>query len=156
MYTAITLNGNTDIYFDNELLFRCFTYKYFLKDIFYIEDIHGVKLLELEIKNFFGFNKKYLIVGQKLHQRISLFKLKKKLYLKVENDTISLNKKIRAWKFEGDFMVDNKKQGVFSNSLTLLKSSFTFEFNSEKDINFYCILLFSILVIDEFNTQALP
>lgn len=153
MYTAITLNGNTDIYFDNELLFRCFTYKYFLKDIFYIEDIHGVKLLELEIKNFFGFNKKYLIVGQKLHHQISLFKLKKKLYLKVENDTISLNKKIRAWKFEGDFIVNNNFSGSFNNDLKFFKSSFTFDFNSKSDVNIYCIILFSILVIDEFNTR---
>lgn len=152
-YNAITLNGNTDIYFGNELLYRCVSYKYLLKDIFYIEDIYGVKLLELEIKHFFGFNKKYLIIAQKLNQQIYLFKLKKKLYLKVENDIISINKKIRAWKFEGDFIVNNEFIGDFNNDLKVFKSSFTFDFNSKSDINIYCIILFSILIIDEFNTR---
>lgn len=153
IYKAITLNGNTDFYFDNELLYRCISYKYLFKDVFYIEDIHKVKLLELEIRHFFGFNKKYLIIEQKFHKEVNLFKIKKKLYLKVENDTISLNKKLRAWKFEGDFIVNNKVFGSFHNDLKLFESSFTFDFNSKSDINIYCIILFCILVIDEFNTR---
>lgn len=156
MYTAITLNGNTDIYYHNQLLYTSRTQKKMFRDVFYIEDSHNVKLLEIEIKHLFGYNKKYLIKNQNFEKKVNLCFLRKRLCLEVEGSIIELKKKIRAWKFEGDFMVDNKKQGVFSNSLTLLKSSFTFEFNSEKDINFYCILLFSILVIDEFNTQALP
>lgn len=153
MYTAITLNGNTDIYFANQLLWKSITIKGILKDKFYVQDINNTRLLELEIKHFFGFGEKYLIVEQRLQRQIDLLKIRKKLYLKVANDTISLNKKMKAWKFDGNFIVDNKISGSFKNHLTLLKSSFTFDFKNESETNFYCILLFSILVIDEFNTQ---
>ncbi|WP_158960989.1 hypothetical protein [Myroides fluvii] len=156
MYTAITLNGDTDFYYQNQLLYTSRTQKKMFKDIFSIKDSSNVKLIEIEIKHLFGYNKRYFIKSQHFEKIVNLRFLRKRLCLEVDGSIIELKKKIRAWKFEGDFIVNNQKQGIFSNKLTLLKSSFTFEFNSEKEVNFYCIILFSILVIDEFNTQALP
>ncbi|MDM1391692.1 hypothetical protein HX052_17295 [Myroides marinus] len=153
MYTAITLNGDTDIYFNDQLLFRCLTIKGFFKSKFYIEDVSKKKLLELEIRDFLGFNKKYFLKRHCFEKDIDLYKFKSKLCLKVDNDIILLNKKIRPWKFEGDFIINNKKTGCFKNKLTFFESSFTFDFYSDINTNIYCILLFSILVIDEFNTQ---
>lgn len=153
MYTAITLNGDTDIYINDELLFKCFTIKGFFKNKFYLEDISKIKLLELEIRHFFGFNKKYFLKRHCFEKDIDLFKFKRKLCLKVDNEIIMLNKKIRPWKFEGDFIVNNKQTGYFKNNLKFSESSFTFDFYSDMSTNIYCILLFSILVIDEFNTR---
>ena len=153
MYKAITLNGDTDVYFNNELLYKCIVYKYLFEDKFYIENIHKEKLLELEIKHFFGFNKRYLIKKQKFQEKIELSKFKRKLSLKVGNDTILLNEKIRAWKFEGDFIVNNKVSGSFKNNLKFFESSFTFNFDKESGTNLYCMILFSILIIDKFNTR---
>lgn len=153
MYTATTLNGNTDFYFNNKLLWKSVVFKGLFKDKFYIEDANKTRLLELEIKHFLGFGKKYLIEKQKLYNQIGFIKIKKKLYLKVENDMLSLDKKMRAWKFEGDFIINEKKIGNFKNKLKLFESSFTFDFYSGISTNIYCIILFSILVIDEFNTR---
>lgn len=79
--------------------------------------------------------------------------MNKKLNLRIDGKTILLNKKIRAWKFEGDFIVNDKILGSFNNRLKPFKSSFTFDFETESEINLYCIVLFSIFVVDEFNTR---
>ena len=153
MYKAITLNGDTVIYINDQLLFRCLTIKGIFKDKFYIEDISKIKLLELEIRHFFGFNRRYLIKQQNFSKKIELYKHKQKLHLKVDSNVISINKKIRAWKFEGDFTINNKIYGGFKNSLKIFESSFVFNFEREHDTNLYCIVLFCILVVDEFNTR---
>ncbi|WLD22635.1 hypothetical protein NU10_07770 [Flavobacterium dauae] len=153
MYTAITLNGNTDVYLHDQPLYRCVTSKVFFKDKFYIEDVNNIKVLELDIKHFIGFNKRFLIKNQNLNKKIELYKMNKKLNLRIDGKTILLNKKIRAWKFEGDFIVNDKILGSFNNRLKPFKSSFTFDFETESEINLYCIVLFSIFVVDEFNTR---
>lgn len=154
IYKAITSNGNTDLYIDNQLVYKCITNKYLFKDIFYIEDACGLKVLELKIRHIFGFSKKYLIMNQRLDKHVVLFKIKSKLCLKVEEDIISLEKKFRAWKYEGDFIVNDNFFGDFKNKLSFFESSFTFNFKNDSDIKDYCIVLFSILVIDEFNTRS--
>ena len=100
MYTAITLNGNTDIYFANQLLWKSITIKGILKDKFYVQDINNTRLLELEIKHFFGFGKKYLIVEQRLQRQIDLLKIRKKLYtsrIRFHHKQININSKQSAF-----------------------------------------------------------
>ncbi|PJR03721.1 hypothetical protein [Avrilella dinanensis] len=152
MYSAISKNGNTHFYFNGQLILKAVTWKYFCFDKFYIEDSKGSKLIEISILSMFGFWKKYSIKSQNLKNYVELFKFKGQLILKAGNKEIYINKKNKLRKFEGEFFLNKKKYGYFDNKLTMFKSTFTFHFQTQdEDTNTYCIMLFSIMVIDKFN-----
>lgn len=153
MYTAETLSGNTNIYFNDELLLKCVVYKYLFRDAFHVETIDGTKILEIKIKHFLGFRKKHEILNQKLSKEIKIHHVKGKPCVKVGKSTISFRKKTKAWKFEGDFMINNNVAGSVPNSLSLFKSSFNFNFTKGNDLINFCLILFSIMIIDEFNSR---
>lgn len=151
MYKAITKNGNTFFYYNEQLILKAVTSKYFCYYKFYIEDVNNTKLFEASIVSLFGFFKKYSIKKQKLNLRVELFKNSNGLVLKLEDKRISVLKKRHIMKFEGDFILNGEKQGEFYNHLTMFESSFTFSFQRRDEINIYFFILFSIIVIDKFN-----
>ena len=151
MYKAITKNGNTFFYYNEQLILKAVTSKYFCYYKFYIEDINDIKLLEMSIVSLFGFFKKYSIISQKLNERVELLKHRNDLVLKLKDENISILKKRHLMKFEGDFVSNGEKQGEFYNQLTMFESSFTFNFQRIDETNIYFFILFSILVIDRFN-----
>src|SRR5690606_29655104 len=119
MYKAITKNGNTFFYYNEQLILKAVTSKYFCYYKFYIEDINNIKLLEMSIVSLFGFFKKYSIISQKLNERVELLKHRNDLVLKLKDENISILKKRHLMKFEGDFVSNGEKQGEFYNQLTM-------------------------------------
>ena len=151
MYSAISKNGNTYLYFNGQLILRAVTWKYFCFDKFYIEDSKGAKLIEISILSMFGFWKKYSIKRQNLKNYVELFKSKGKLILKVGSNEIYINNRKKIFKYEGEFILNGGKYGDFYNRLTMFESSFTFNFQKIEETNLYFFILFSISVIDKFN-----
>ncbi|SEQ32681.1 hypothetical protein SAMN04488089_102342 [Myroides profundi] len=106
MYKAITRNGNTFFYCNEQLILKAITSKYFCYYKFYIEDVNNTKLLEISVRSFFGFFKKYSIKKQSLNQFVELKKIKGDLVLKLNNDNLSLYQKRHLIKFQGDFILN--------------------------------------------------
>jgi len=151
MYSAISKNGNTELYFNEQLILKAVTWKYFCFDKFYIEDSKGTKLIEISILSIFGFRKKYSIKNQNMKEHIELLQSKVKLILKAGNNKLYINNKKKLFKYEGEFILNDEKYGDFYNQLTMFESSFAFNFQKTAETNLYFLILFSISVIDKFN-----
>src|SRR5690606_41050410 len=72
MYTAETLSGNTNFYFNNELLLKCVVYKYLFRDVFHVETIDGTKILEIKDRKSTRLNSSHVKISY------TVFCLKKK------------------------------------------------------------------------------
>lgn len=152
MIKAVTKDGNTYFYFFNQLIYKAVTIKWFIYDKYYFEDENRNRLIEISILSFFGFFKKYRIISQKLAKEIILIKEKKYISLVIDDSLVKIEKKGGFFKFEGDFYIDNTIHGKFINNSTFFEKKFIFRFFENKYENVYFLILFSIIVIDKYNT----
>lgn len=150
--SAITLNGNTTVYLNEVIIYKCATTKWPFYEKVCIKSVDKQKLLEVVIIGFFGLRRKYTIKENNLLCNLKIELVSKKVFFVVNGKEITFEKKKRAWKFEGDFYMDGVLIGSIQNKLTFFQSKLVYEFIQDDEMNYFCVFLSAILIRNEFNT----
>lgn len=115
-----------------------------------ILDYNQNKIVEFQYEYSFFRKPKFEIVSQNLKDKIH-FKIDNGLFcLKVNNQNISITKKNKIIGFyEGKFISNQIDIGNITQTGKIIgPSTYNFEFISENEINYYCLILFAIYSID--------
>lgn len=111
-----------------------------------VKNSQGDDLFQFEVVKI--LTTKIKIVYQDLDKIISLKKEKHKYKLKVDKNTIYLNEKPKVFgNYEASIVVNEKVIGVIKESNKYPYKKYFITFDTEDDINFYCLILFTIISV---------
>lgn len=151
-FKADCLRGNTDVFQNGVKIYESSTSIWPFREKVKIKDVNYALMLEVIVTGFFGYKRKIVLKSNHLG-RDFLFEINKgKIELRVESNKIVFKKYCRAFKFEGDFYVNNVYVGCIRNKLSFFNSELLYDFVKEEEMNYFCIILSLILLRNEFHS----
>ena len=150
MFKAYTLNGSTDVYQNGLKIYNAHVVRWPFYEKVKIYDINKKLMLEVVVTGFFGIKRKIILKTNNLDRNLLFIVNKRKIELRVDDKNIVFKQYCRAYKFEGDFYVNDVFVGSIRNKMSFFTSELIYNFEREEDMNYFCIILPLILLRNEF------
>lgn len=150
MFKAYTLNGSTDVYQNGLKIYNVHVVRWPFYEKVKIYDINKKLMLEVVVAGFFGFKRKIVLKSNNLDRDLLFNVNKRKIELRVDDKNIVFKQYCRAYKFEGDFYVNDVFVGSIRNKMSFFTSELIYNFEREEEMNYFCIILSLILLRNEF------
>ena len=150
MFKAYTLNGSTDVYQNGLKIYNAHVVRWPFYEKVKIYDINKKLMLQVVVTGFLGYKRKIVLKTNNLARDLFFEINKRKVELTVEKSRIVFKQYCRAYKFEGDFYVNDVFVGSICNKLSFFTSRLIYNFVREEEMNYFCIILSLILLRNEF------
>ena len=150
MFKAYTLNGSTDVYQNGLKIYNAHVVRWPFYEKVKIYDINKKLMLEVVVTGFFGIKRKIILKTNNLDRNLLFNVNKRKIELRVDDKNIVFKQYCRAFKFEGDFYVNDVFVGSIRNKMSFFTSELIYNFEREEEMNYFCIILSLILLRNEF------
>lgn len=150
MFKAYTLNGSTDVYQNGLKIYNAHVVRWPFYEKVKIYDINKKLMLEVVVTGFFGIKRKIILKTNNLDRDLLFNVNKRKIELRVDDKNIVFKQYCRAYKFEGDFYVNDVFVGSIRNKMSFFTSELIYNFEREEEMNYFCIILSLILLRNEF------
>ena len=150
MFKAYTLNGSTDVYQNGLKIYNAHVVRWPFYEKVKIYDINKKLMLEVVVTGFFGIKRKIILKTNNLDRNLLFNVNKRKIELRVDDKNIVFKQYCRAYKFEGDFYVNDVFVGSIRNKMSFFTSELIYNFEREEEMNYFCIILSLILLRNEF------
>lgn len=150
--SAITLDGDTNVYLNKRRIYNSSTIKWPFYEKVKIYDVKNILILEVVITGFYGYRRKISLKANNLLHNLNFEIISKNIVLTVDSDIIVFKKALKAFKYEGDFYINDIYVGSIRNKISFFSSELFYEFLHDKEINYYCVLLSLVLLRNEFNS----
>ena len=151
IFKADCLNGNTEVHQNGIKIYRSFTSVWPFYEKVKIKDVNNALMLEVVVTGFLGYKRKIVLKTNNLARDLFFEINKRKVELTVEKSRIVFKQYNRAFKFEGDFYVNDVYVGSIQNKLTFFTSELVYDFLKDNEINYFCIILSLILLRNKFH-----
>ncbi|MCP1299798.1 hypothetical protein NK356_11525 [Chryseobacterium sp. S0630] len=145
-YSAIIKDSSPYFFYriDGSVLFEVNRKYSFPGYIFTIKTPQRSDLFRFEIRRI--LSTKIKILWQDFEKTVSLEKEKNKYKLLVDGNVIYLNEKFKILgKYEASIIVNEKEIGFIREDNIFPYKKYIITFNIEDNINFYCLILFTII-----------
>src|SRR5690606_14554892 len=146
MFKADTLNGSTDVYQNGLKIYNAHVVRWPFYEKVKIYDINKKLMLEVVVTGFFGIKRKIILKSNNLDRDLLFNVNKRKIELRVDDKNIVFKQYCRAFKFEGDFYVNDVFVGSIRNKMSFFTSELIYNFEREEEMNYFCIILSLILL----------
>lgn len=150
MFKADTLNGSTDVYQNGLKIYNAHVVRWPFYEKVKVYDINKSLMLEVVITGFFGIKRKIVLKTNNIDRDLLFNVNKRKIELRVDDKNIVFKQYCRAFKFEGDFYVNDVFVGNIRNKMSFFTSELIYNFEREEEMNYFCIILSLILLRNEF------
>lgn len=152
MFKADTLNGSTDVYQNGLKIYNAHVVRWPFYEKVKIYDINKKLMLEVVVTGFFGIKRKIILKSNNLDRDLLFNVNKRKIELRVDDKNIVFKQYCRAFKFEGDFYVNDVFVGSIRNKMSFFTSELIYNFEREEEMNYFCIILSLILLRNKFHS----
>ena len=152
VFEADCSHGNTDVFHNRINIYQSRTSILPFYEKVKIYDINKKLMLQVVVTGFFGIKRKIELKTNDLDRDLLFNVNKRKIELRVDDKNIVFKQYCRAFKFEGDFYVNNVYVGSIRNKLSFFTSRLIYDFVREDEMNYFCIILSLILLRNEFNS----
>lgn len=152
MFKADTLNGSTDVYQNGLKIYNAHVVRWPFYEKVKIYDINKKLMLEVVVTGFFGIKRKIILKTNNLDRDLLFNVNKRKIELRVDDKNIVFKQYCRAFKFEGDFYVNDVFVGSIRNKMSFFTSELIYNFEREEEMNYFCIILSLILLRNKFHS----
>ena len=150
MFKADTLNGSTDVYQNGLKIYNAHVVRWPFYEKVKIYDINKKLMFEVVVTGFFGIKRKIILKTNNIDRDLLFNVNKRKIELRVDDKNIVFKQYCRAFKFEGDFYVNDVFFGSIRNKMSFFTSELIYNFEREEEMNYFCIILSLILLRNEF------
>ena len=150
MFKADTLNGSTDVYQNGLKIYNAHVVRWPFYEKVKIYDINKKLMLQVVVTGFIGIKRKIVLKSNNLDRNLLFNVNKRKIELRVDDKNIVFKQYCRAFKFEGDFYVNDVFVGSIRNKMSFFTSELIYNFEREEEMNYFCIILSLILLRNEF------
>lgn len=150
IFKADCLNGNTEVHQNGIKIYRSFTSVWPFYEKVKIKDVNNALMLEVVVTGFLGYKRKIVLKTNNLARDLLFNVNKRKIELRVDDKNIVFKQYCRAYKFEGDFYVNDVFVGSIRNKMSFFTSELIYNFEREEEMNYFCIILSLILLRNEF------